>query len=487
MLTRLLNLFRGRRGRGVNGQDSADYAPTRRMPGPMLVAIAQALRPGGGGPTTVPLDIPQDENPREYWETRDRCSVLLDLLRRRPSSCAPALAACLRHEGFDEVAVRQAVGLLAPQHQLPRQLPRPNLNYRDRELDYAHTQGYEQSVALAGALAEFSIPEALKVAEGARQLNSNRSEALVILGALYQKAGQPASAAGLFEILVSQAAREEFRAPWARTLNQSGQSPQAIQVVNAAPSVSAELVLEKARALRLTGDPQAALGELRSMSAQETPDPNAYLVEQGACQYALQQYLQAVKTVAPAARSNHVPALRLSGLAHAGNQDWQQASEQLVRYVAQQADDAEAWRVLGEAYFGLGNYQEALRSAREAWQLDRNDRRAASLLAQSLIVTRQFDEAAEFARPFNPGILSPEYLAVLLLETHQLEQASQLLNRWVEQAPRNIQAWMSFGLLDEMMNDLDNAEQHYRQALSIKPDHLPAQEALRRVNYALNQ
>lgn len=485
--TRLRDLLVGNRERPStdNGRHTVARSPKRTLSGDMLVAIARSLLPGGGGPQSILIDVPVGENPGDYWATRDRCSVILDVVRRRPKSCAPVLAACLRHDGFDEASIRRSITLLAPQITLPRQLPVADLDYLDRELEYARDPGYEQTVALANAITQYSSTQAIQLAEQARTASSNRPEALIALGWLYLKCKKPESAAAIYQDLVSRCGREEFRVEWVRSLNESKSFDEAIKVVDSAPAQSADLIMQKARAFRSKHNAAEALKVLKSVDTDDISEQDSFAVEKGECEYQLGHYLQATKTVATAFKNNHLPALRLTGLALASNREWMQAATVIRQYLATTTDDADAWRVLAESLYTLGDYPGALQAAREAHQLVSEDTQSASLLAQALIATRQYEEAADFCTRVGPGILPPESLAVLLLETRQLELASQHIQNWVQAQPRNIQAWMAFGWLDELMNDLDNALAHYHQVLRIKPDHRPALEALRRVSFLI--
>lgn len=486
--TRLRDLLIGNRERPLtdNGRHAVARTPRRTLSGDMLVAIARSLLPGGGGPQSILIDVPVGENPGDYWVTRDRCSVILDVVRRRPKSCAPVLAACLRHDGFDEASIRRSIALIAPHITLPRQLPVADLDYLDRELEYARDPGYEQTVALANAISQYSSTQAIQLAEQARTASSDRPEALIALGWLYLKCKNPESAAAIYQDLVSRCGREEFRVEWVRSLNESKRFDEAIRVVDSAPAQSADLIVQKSRAFRALPNAEEALKALKSVDTDDISDQNAFIVDKGECEYELRQYLQAIKTVATAFRSQYMPAVRLTGLAYAKEKEWAQAVTVLRQYVAITTDDAEAWRALGESLYALGDYAAALQAAREANQLLPEDSLSASLLAQALVANRQYEEAADFcARSAIPGILPQESAAVLLLETRQLELASQVIQNWVHTNPRNVQAWMAFGWLDELMNDLDNALAHYHQVLRIKPDHRPALEALRRVSFLI--
>ncbi len=198
----------------------------------------------------------------------------------------------------------------------------------------------------------------------------------------------------------------------------------------------------------------------------------------------MKQFLQALRVLAPAVQAKNTAAMRIAGLAHSGNRDWQSAADALRQYVAVVTDDSESWRLLADALFALGDYDDALRAARESYQLSPGDQSARSAVAQSLVMARHYDEAADFCRGNNVA-LPPDLLAILLLETRQLDLASEHLQQWIAAQPRNVYAWMAMGHLDELTNNYENAQTHYQQALSVKPDHRPAMEALRRVAYIL--
>ncbi len=99
------------------------------------------------------------------------------------------------------------------------------------------------------------------------------------LGWLYTANKKPDLASEIYESLVMQFGREEFRPDWVRALNASGSFDQAAGAVDAAPLSSPELVLEKAKALRGLGNPEAALAALNAVNENEVSDRAAYLVE----------------------------------------------------------------------------------------------------------------------------------------------------------------------------------------------------------------
>ncbi len=381
----------GTSGAGQPGSGAAG----RRLSGEFLLSVARSLMPGGGSPQESLVEVPAAQNERELMAIRDRCSTILSVLRLRPKACSPVLAACLRSEGFDEISVRRAVALVAPQADLPRQLLKADRGYLECELRYARSQAYDETVALAEAIACYSPETSLRLALEAKSQAPTRPEALRTLGRLYQECGRPALAAEAYRSLVLDSKREEFRSEWARSLNDAGHPEQALIVINQAPLNTVELSLVRASAHRRLGEVQRALAELNSIPSGSIRDEYEYLVEKGDCEYRLGRFRQAVKTVGPALSARYLRAYRVAGLAYCGDRNWPQAVSALQEFVQSTSDDPEVWRALGEARFALGDYSGAVQAAREARQLAPDGTAAASLLAQSLVAIRQYEEAAD--------------------------------------------------------------------------------------------
>ncbi|WP_067935289.1 tetratricopeptide repeat protein [Alicyclobacillus kakegawensis] len=181
------------------------------------------------------------------------------------------------------------------------------------------------------------------------------------------------------------------------------------QAVSSAPySLPARLLF--ASALRLAGQPQAALNQVRSILAQQ-PDQIEYCA---ACEIAAQVYFQ-------------------SG-------EFTKAVRCLNEVVAVLPDYPDTWHNLGICYGKIGDWPAAAAAFQQALELDPGpDTETACLLVQALMNLGEHEEARRVAlqalqeRPRHPGLLS--LLWRLAVESDDWQRAQGYACKLVEAAP----------------------------------------------------
>jgi Flp pilus assembly protein TadD len=90
--------------------------------------------------------------------------------------------------------------------------------------------------------------------------------------------------------------------------------------------------------------------------------------------------------------------------------------------------------------------------------------------------TQILRDYVEQGHPETPHVL--EALALGYLYTYRLAEAQTCLERWLELAPRDSQAFYLRGLVHQGRGLLDQAGEDYRQAVEINPEHAEARQRL---------
>lgn len=481
----LRRLFSGDVAEPRQSRERRPPVQERRLPSDLLLTVAASLATNAN-PADVLTTAPDGANLQEYWRRRKRALALLTAARRRTAPGAVLVAAALRHEGYDELTVREAFARIGLGLAFPKPLPVVSDQYVNAEVGFTSGPNLDDGVSLARLLSQPAPVDALRVAEAVHQQHPERPEAQAVLGDLYLQADRPADAAGFYQELVNTHRREEFRVRWAQATNAAGRHADGLTIATSAPLASPELELERARALRGLDRPAEALAVLRGLESGAAFNKETMMLERAECEYALGHYLQAVRTARPLAAQGSKPAQRLVGMSHRRNATWDEAAVALGQYLEGSPADAEAWQALAEVQFARGDYVAMLEAAREGVQLQPANDAIASLYGQGLIMNRRYDDAAEYAGGYGKAILPPDMLAVLLIETRQLERAAEHINQWITATRgQEYRSYMAIGALDEVMNNLDEAVNHYAQALALRPNYVPAQEAIRRLEYLM--
>jgi tetratricopeptide (TPR) repeat protein len=135
-----------------------------------------------------------------------------------------------------------------------------------------------------------------------------------------------------------------------------------------------EAYLERAAFLLHQGDSQAAQQDLKKAQDRLPDSPLVYLenaqlaIQQGETEAALQNARKALEL-----DQTSLPIYRTVGQAAILNQDFELAIETLKTYLIYQPDEAQAWALLGQAYYGNKQYSpQALEALSKAIDLDKS-------------------------------------------------------------------------------------------------------------------
>jgi tetratricopeptide (TPR) repeat protein len=129
---------------------------------------------------------------------------------------------------------------------------------------------------------------------------------------------------------------------------------------------------------------------------------------------------------------------------------------------------------LGNAYFNIQKYEEAIIFYERAIELDQELLKAQFNLAHSLIKTNQISEALErliLLQEKDPDNLS---IKELIAYCHHLlgddEKALEIYSDILNISPGNIHALYNKAIILWKMEDFDEAEEYFRQVLQFMPD-----------------
>jgi Flp pilus assembly protein TadD len=203
-------------------------------------------------------------------------------------------------------------------------------------------------------------------------------------------------------------------------------------------------------------------------------------------QLSLGQTREAIRTAQRAARLEVPTAVRVSGLAYYRERDWNNAVRFLARSSALSPGDVEVWSALADASLRVAALPEAIEAARMALRLRPGDRGAARVLACALVRTGGYNEATVLCEAHGWDLLPHTYLARLMMDTGQLEQACQFIRLWVDRRPRDSSAWMHLAYLSERMGRFRDALYHYRQAWLVSPGNNEARRRYLQLKDALD-
>lgn len=153
----------------------------------------------------------------------------------------------------------------------------------------------------------------------------------------------------------------------------------------------------------------------------------------------------------------------------------------LLRVVATDPDNAEAFCALSRAQLRQGRIEPALRAAEAALARDPRSGYAAYLRATALVAAKRAEGlgAAEIAVRLVPGFW-PAYgtLAGALLTAGRPADALAAARHAVALAPLDAGAHTLLGGMADDTKDRRTAEAAYREALRLQPDHAPARLGL---------
>lgn len=459
---------------------------------PLLLWLAQGVAASAFAAERLPAerDIPpslltQELTLGQAVERAQRWVRLLVLIRSRSEKCSLALARSFIADGFDRATVQSAVHKVAPRLDLSQLPPLVDRGYVEAEITYLAAPSYEAAVRLARASAPYDPELAHGVVTAAASAVTERYDAELCLAWICERTGRADRACEHYAAAAAKGC-ETCRAAWARAANRAGRHQTALDIVNGARLLRpADLLVEKARALRALRTPAEALAAYRDVNLGEAAERVDVEAEIADCQFALGHYREAAVAAQVPARSGSRLARRVLSLALYRQRNWAEAVPALRSFVATVPVDAEAWRALAESCLMLGRDTEAAEAAQTVLRHDPQDRDAARLLGQAAVRLRRYDEALDICTRYGWDILPYPYLARVFIDTNQLEAAAEFIAVWSDRRPGDVLAWMYKGYLAERSGRLRDALACYEEAMRRKPDYREAMQRCELLHAAL--
>ena len=132
------------------------------------------------------------------------------------------------------------------------------------------------------------------------------------------------------------------------------------------------------------------------------------------------------------------------------------------------------WNNLGVTQNNLEEYSEAIQSFKKAIELDSLNTAAMSNIMGPLEQLELFSEAVSYmckALELNPRKYNVKYnaggLMTLLFEKKEIKKAKELLSRWVQYCPDDIDAFHNYGLVCLDLNEKDKALQCFKRVYTL--------------------
>lgn len=162
-----------------------------------------------------------------------------------------------------------------------------------------------------------------------------------------------------------------------------------------------------------------------------------------------------------------------------------EAIELLEQLVGRDADNPEAWCLLAQAQLGVGDPYAALEAAGHATALEPDDEwphRLRSLAFQRLGVPDSAIAAAREGVRTGPHVWASHVrlASALVAAKRDLGEASAAAERAVELAPYQPDTHYTLGLVADAQGQRWDAEEHFRRALALDPQHGPSHNELAR-------
>ena len=137
---------------------------------------------------------------------------------------------------------------------------------------------------------------------------------------------------------------------------------------------------------------------------------------------------------------------------------------------ASAASDAQAYRVLGEAYRKLGRTADAIGAYQTARAKDSSDAATYVALAELLAEQGRLTEATKLLEsgPEDASVLNAR--SVLYGRQNRFREATDSVSKALQMNADDPISWVNFGVCLQANRDKKGAEAAYRQALLLQPD-----------------
>jgi Flp pilus assembly protein TadD len=187
----------------------------------------------------------------------------------------------------------------------------------------------------------------------------------------------------------------------------------------------------------------------------------------------LAEYTDGAKYETPSAND-----LKVVGLDYVLLDDYDDANKWLAKSTELDPADAIAWYSLGRVQYNLNRFGEAIQSFQKTLDIDHRNVKAEDNMGLSLAALNRSDEAIAAYRqaiawqqdsphPSEQPFLN---LGTLFIEQNQLVEATRLLLRAEEIAPRNPKVHEQLGHAYLLQNDLAPAADHLEKAVALSPE-----------------
>jgi cytochrome c-type biogenesis protein CcmH/NrfG len=169
-------------------------------------------------------------------------------------------------------------------------------------------------------------------------------------------------------------------------------------------------------------------------------------------------------------------------------EDWLELLKLSQQWVKSEPENAEAWWILGKAYFHLKQYDDAIQADRAALRIKPEDFRVWTSLGGTYYFLEQYNQAIQAYR--EALRIQPEYFAAwhglgsAYQSLKQYDQAIQAYRAALRIEPENFADWYLLGSAYESLKQYDQAIQAYQEALRIQPEKAIAWTSLGRVYYS---
>lgn len=148
-------------------------------------------------------------------------------------------------------------------------------------------------------------------------------------------------------------------------------------------------------------------------------------------------------------------------------------------------ESASLQRHLAQIWGRVGETERALGHAERAYELEPGDERMRRALAALYIATQRYSEAVALLEPLaRAGELSEEGLFGLFNLYRQIEDypgAQQVAQEMITRSPSSLRGYLALGSALESSDRPLDAEEVYRRALKLAPDHAAAFDAIARL------
>lgn len=286
------------------------------------------------------------------------------------------------------------------------------------------------------------------------------------------------------------AARDRDKAPAKKLLDEAiAEFEKADQVKPLQPN----LVLSMARSLMMAGRPDEAEKRYRQVIGRNKHAVQIYADLSRLCM-SLKRPAEAESTLIEGIRENPKTlslSLRLATLYHDLNRD-ADAARILQQMKASAESGAEAAQWVGDYYYGVGNYPEAIRQYEEGIRnFPKETAQYRKRIIEVMAAQGRFVEAIPLAdtlvreNPTDPDAISVK--ASLLSSRSELDASLPAMENILKKVPDHPLLRFNLGRTYALRGDWEAARVHFTEALRLRPDYMQASVALGEVLFATDK